>query len=157
MVCDTPYFQNKFGDPRFFYVFNLFYHFLPTVKVLKKTVRGNFWARTSLKLKSWKGDCKKVHRMFGQRDFSPKEFLSTFFTKYLLTPIAEVFQDFCGWFRVSLSFLYFVCPTLLWIHVLHIDSNISGVPVYAPFNLGQCLNVIFNNYSTSARWIWDDR
>ena len=23
MVCDMPYLQNEFGDPRFFYVFNL--------------------------------------------------------------------------------------------------------------------------------------
>ena len=27
MVCDTPYLQNEFGDPRFFYVFNLILSF----------------------------------------------------------------------------------------------------------------------------------
>ena len=27
MVCDTPYLQNEFGDPRFFYVFNLMLSF----------------------------------------------------------------------------------------------------------------------------------
>ena len=48
MVCDTPYLQNEIGNPRFFfYVFNLILSF-STVKVLKKSVRGNFWARTSL-------------------------------------------------------------------------------------------------------------
>ena len=49
MVCDTPYLQNEFGDPRFFLHFlPNFYHFLPTVKVLKKSVSRNFWVRTSL-------------------------------------------------------------------------------------------------------------
>ena len=44
MVCAMPYMylQNKFGDPRFFYVFNLIFHFLPAVKVLTKSVRGKF-------------------------------------------------------------------------------------------------------------------
>ena len=27
MVCDTPYLQNEFGDPGFFYVFNLILSF----------------------------------------------------------------------------------------------------------------------------------
>ena len=49
MVCDAPYLQNEFSDPQFFFTFLIqSYHFLPTVKVLKKSVRGNFWARTSL-------------------------------------------------------------------------------------------------------------
>ena len=34
--------------PIFFTFLILFYHFQPAVKVLKKSVRGNFWARTSL-------------------------------------------------------------------------------------------------------------
>ena len=33
----------------FFTFFILFYHFLPAAKVSKKSVRGNFWARTSFK------------------------------------------------------------------------------------------------------------
>ena len=50
MICDTPYLQNEFGDPRSFFTFLIqFYHFLPAVKVFKKSVRGNFWARTSLR------------------------------------------------------------------------------------------------------------
>ena len=48
MVCDTPYLQNEFGDPRFFYVFNLSLSFSTCSQSFKKSVRGNFWARTSL-------------------------------------------------------------------------------------------------------------
>ena len=52
MVCDTPYLQNEFGDPRFFfYVFYLILSFSTCSQSLKKSVRGNFWARTSLNAK----------------------------------------------------------------------------------------------------------
>ena len=48
MVSETPYLQNEFCDPRFAYVFNLILsYFSAAVKVLKKSVRGNFWAQTS--------------------------------------------------------------------------------------------------------------
>ena len=37
MVCDTPYLQNEFGDPRFFfYVFNLILSFSTCSQSLKK-------------------------------------------------------------------------------------------------------------------------
>ena len=50
MVCATPYLQNEFGDPRFFfYVFNLILTFSPAVKVLKKSVRGKFLGANVLK------------------------------------------------------------------------------------------------------------
>ena len=50
MVCDTPYLQNEFGDPRFFYVFNLILSFSTCSQSFKKkSVCGNFWARTSLR------------------------------------------------------------------------------------------------------------
>ena len=39
--------------PDFFTFLNYFYHFLPAVKVLKKSVRGNFWVRMSLTEKSF--------------------------------------------------------------------------------------------------------
>ena len=48
MVCDTPYLQNEFGDPRFFYVSNLILSFSICSQSFKKSVRGNVWARTSL-------------------------------------------------------------------------------------------------------------
>ena len=89
---------------------------------------------------SWNGVCKKIHRKFGHWGF---------FSKSNFSPFSS--QTFCGWFRMSLSFLYFVwllkqfsvirCRTLLWMHVLLINSNISEGPVYASSNLGQSLNV----------------
>ena len=49
MVCDTRYPKNEFGDPRFFfYVFNLILSFSTRSQSFKKSVPGNFWARTSL-------------------------------------------------------------------------------------------------------------
>ena len=36
MVCDTPYLQNEFGDPRFFYVFNLILSFSTRSQSIKK-------------------------------------------------------------------------------------------------------------------------
>ena len=36
MVCDTPYLQNKFGDPLFFYVFNLILSFSTCSQSFKK-------------------------------------------------------------------------------------------------------------------------
>ena len=43
IVYYAPYLQNEFGDPViFFYVFNLIYHFLTAVKVLKKLYVGTF-------------------------------------------------------------------------------------------------------------------
>ena len=36
MVCDTPYLQNEFGDPRFFYVFNLILSFSTLSQSIKK-------------------------------------------------------------------------------------------------------------------------
>ena len=36
MVCDTPYLQNEFGDPRFFYVFNLILSFSTCSQSFKK-------------------------------------------------------------------------------------------------------------------------
>ena len=50
MVWATPYLKNEFGDPRFF--FNVFiesYHFLPSVKVLKKSVCGKLLGANVLK------------------------------------------------------------------------------------------------------------
>ena len=41
-------FKTSSVTPDFFYVFNLILSFLLGVKVLKKFVLGNFWARTSL-------------------------------------------------------------------------------------------------------------
>ena len=41
-------FKTSSVTPDFFYAFHQFYHFLPAVKVLKKSVHRNFWARTSL-------------------------------------------------------------------------------------------------------------
>ena len=43
MVWATPYLKNEFGNPRFFFTFFIeSYHFLPSVKVLKKSVCGKF-------------------------------------------------------------------------------------------------------------------
>ena len=60
--------------------------------------------------------------------------------------IAKVFQTFCGWFRVSLSFVYFVWLLKQFSVMPHnvvnaCTTNIPEGPVYASFNLGQCLNV----------------
>ena len=41
-------FKRDRWPPIFFTFLIWFYHFLPAVNVLKKSVRGNFWARTSL-------------------------------------------------------------------------------------------------------------
>ena len=51
MVCDTPYLQNEFGDPRFFfYVFNIILSFSACRQSFKKNLyMGNFRRRrTSL-------------------------------------------------------------------------------------------------------------
>ena len=42
-------FKTSSVTPDFFTFLILSYHFLPAVKVLKKSVRGKFWARTSLR------------------------------------------------------------------------------------------------------------
>ena len=60
--------------------------------------------------------------------------------------IAKVFQTFCGLFRVSLSFVYFVWLLKQFSVMPHnvvnaCTTNIPEGPVYASFNLGQCLNV----------------
>ena len=63
--------------------------------------------------------------------------------------IAKVFQSFvAGLEWVFHSFILFDfsnnsvwCLTLLWMHTLFINANISKGSVYASFNLGQCLNV----------------
>ena len=53
MVCDTPYLQNEFGDPQFFFTFlNLFYHSLPKVKVLKKICTRELLGANVLKCKT---------------------------------------------------------------------------------------------------------
>ena len=49
MICDAPYLQNEFGDPRFFYVFNLILSFSTCSQVLKKSVRGKFLGANVLK------------------------------------------------------------------------------------------------------------
>ena len=49
MVCDTPYLQNEYGDPDFFTLLILTYHFLAADKVLKKSVRGKFLGANVLK------------------------------------------------------------------------------------------------------------
>ena len=48
MVCDTPYLKNEFGDPRFFLRF-LSNFVIFHLQSFKNSVRGNFWARTSLR------------------------------------------------------------------------------------------------------------
>ena len=49
MVCDALYLQNEFGDLRFFfYVFSTILSFSTCSQSFKKSVRGKFWARTSL-------------------------------------------------------------------------------------------------------------
>ena len=40
-VYNAPYLQNEFGDPQIFFTFL-------TNLIMKKSVRGNFWARASL-------------------------------------------------------------------------------------------------------------
>ena len=89
---------------------------------------------------------KDTQKVWTLGHFFPKKNSIPFLHKML---IAKVFQTFCGWFRVSLSFLYLFdfsnnsvwYLTLLWMHALLVNSNISEGPVYASFNLGQCLNV----------------
>ena len=50
MVWATPYLKNEFGDPRFFLRFLIeSYHFLSSVKVLKKSVYGKFLRANVLK------------------------------------------------------------------------------------------------------------
>ena len=52
MVCATPYLQNEFGDPRFFYVFNLILSFSTgSQSFKKKSVRGKFLGANVLKEK----------------------------------------------------------------------------------------------------------
>ena len=36
MVCDAPYLQNEFGDPNFFYVFNMILSFSTSSQSFKK-------------------------------------------------------------------------------------------------------------------------
>ena len=52
MVWATPYLKNEFGDPRFFLRFFIeSYHFLPSAKVLKKSVCGKFLGANVLNAK----------------------------------------------------------------------------------------------------------
>ena len=90
-----------------------------------------------------------------QKDTQKVWTLGLFFPKKISLPIlhkmliAKVFQTFvAGLEWVFRSFILFDfsnnsvwCLTLLWIHTLLINSTISEDPVYASFNLGQCLNV----------------
>ena len=48
MVCDAPYLQNEFCDPRFFYVFNIILSFSKSSQSFKKICTWELWARTSL-------------------------------------------------------------------------------------------------------------
>ena len=51
-VCNTPYLQNDFGDPRFFYVVNIILSFLTCSQGFKKICIWEIWARTSLRKKT---------------------------------------------------------------------------------------------------------
>lgn len=83
-----------------------------------------------------KGRLQRYPESLDTGTFLQKKFHSSFFTKCSL--IAKVFHNFCGWFRVRNSFFYFDNFRL---HAQLINSSISEGTVYAPFNLGQCLNV----------------
>ena len=50
MVCDTPYLQNEFGDPRFFYVFNLVLSFSTCSQSFKKICAWEILGANVLKL-----------------------------------------------------------------------------------------------------------
>ena len=58
-----------------------------------------------LKLKLKRGLQKDTHKVWTLELFFPKNISLPCLHKML---IAKVFQTLCGWFRVSLSFLYFV-------------------------------------------------
>ena len=50
MVCDAPYFQNEFGDPPFFYVFNIILSFSTYSQSLKKICKWELLGANVLKL-----------------------------------------------------------------------------------------------------------
>ena len=54
MVCDTPYLQNEFGDPRFFYVFNLILSFSTCSQSFKKICAWELLGANVLNLKEAK-------------------------------------------------------------------------------------------------------
>ena len=51
MVCDTPYLQNEFGDPDFFYVFNLILSFSTCSQSFNKICAWEVLGANVLKLK----------------------------------------------------------------------------------------------------------
>lgn len=98
---------------------------------------------------SWKGslwkDTKKVWNLvlFSKRHFPP------FLYKMLIAKISKIFKACLVWVFPSFILYDFSsnsvwCLALLWMHALLIwgqNSNIPEEPVYALYNLGQCLNV----------------
>ena len=50
IVCDTPYLQNEFGAPRFFYVFNIILSLSACSQSFKKSVRVGSFERERPKL-----------------------------------------------------------------------------------------------------------
>ena len=61
MVCDTPYLQNEFGDPRFFYVFNLILSFSTCSQSFKKICTWELLGANVLKWKN--GPPPPPHRL----------------------------------------------------------------------------------------------
>ena len=73
------------------------------VQLLRVKSSQSFVFVVILKLKLKKGLQKATHKVRTLGLFFPKNISLPFLHKML---IAKVFQTFCGWFRMSLSFLY---------------------------------------------------
>ena len=89
---------------------------------------------------------KDTHKVWTLGLFFPKHISLPFLHKMLIAKVSKRFVAGLEWvfpffilFDFSNNSVW--CLTLLWIHTLLINSTISEGPVYASFNLGQCLNV----------------
>ena len=54
MVCDTPYLQNEFGDPPFFYVFNLILSFSTCCQSFEKICAWELLGANVLRYEDWR-------------------------------------------------------------------------------------------------------
>ena len=65
-------FKTSSVTPDFFYVFNIILSFSNCSQSFKKSVRGNFWARTSLTLNDWSRGEKWILEIRGKQNFESR-------------------------------------------------------------------------------------
>ena len=125
MVCAMPYLQNEFGDPQFFYIFNLILSFSTCCQRLKKvcTWVRNFWAWTSL-------TCNTCTLSYLLNDTNNHywHLLSLLAVKILESHWSVYFSICISWVR-TVSY-----ETFIEIHVEYMPGNCWAIPCYRRFS-----------------------